>query len=123
VSAGRTKDIRRDPWLANPHLRAQRTWELKGWGSHRFACYLLRKGDRPTLCMLIRNGDPVEYCRLLPDYALAAIDAAPRLFAREGIDANGRAWKVRVVPRQRPWEVRLTYGGIIPLVTDVRDRR
>jgi hypothetical protein len=118
-----------EPWLAHPDVRAQCTWDDEGWGGHRFAFYIMRNGDSAALGILIRDGELVHYCRLYPDYALAALDSAlwaheitlepePSLRVGGGIDANRRTWSVRVVRRQRRWEVHLTQGGLIPLISD-----
>jgi len=121
--------VAQESWLADPDVRAQCTWEDEGWGGYRFAFYIMRNGKTQTLGMLIRDGEVVQYCRLYASYALAAVDSA--LWAHEilsepesgsrvdgGVDAKGRAWSVRVVQRQRRWEVHLTQSGLIPLISD-----
>lgn len=122
---------KRDPWLKHPDLRVECPWDFKGWGSHRYAFYLLRKTVGPTLVMVLRDGGHLHYCRLFQDYTRALLESV--YWAREilaqpgrgllddgGVDMNGCRWQVRVVKRQKHWETHITYGGVIPFVSDFK---
>jgi len=117
-----------EPWLADPSVRAQSVWDAEGWDGHRFAFFIVTNSRREALGMLIRDGK-LHYCRMYPNDALAALDGT--MWAREitleperhllsggGVREGGQIWAVRVVRRQRRWEVHLTHDGLIPLVAD-----
>jgi hypothetical protein len=120
--------VAHEPWLGQPEVRAQCTWELIGWGGHRFVFYLIQSGGKSTLGVLMRDKTLIHYCQLYPDLALAALDSTlwareilfepePGLLAGGGVDDSGQTWSVRVVRRQRRWEVHMTHGGLIPLIS------
>ncbi len=115
--------VRGDAWFCDPAATVQRIWERRGWGDHRYAFFIVRKGE-PSAGVLIRGAD-LEYCRLYPAYTLAAVDALfwareiqsspiPRPTPWRGVDERGCPWTIRIVPRQKRWEVHIAYGSLIP---------
>jgi hypothetical protein len=117
-----------EPWLADPAVRAQCLWEDTGWDGHRYAFFVMRDGRDDTLGALLREGT-LHYCRLYPTDAIATRDSQawaneiklkpePNLPFYGGVDQKRRTWSVRVVQRQRGWEVHMTNGGLIPTIRD-----
>lgn len=118
-----------------PAVRAQCMWEMCGGDGDRYTFFVLSNGaHRRVLTMLLRE-DTFCCARLHPNYAFAAVDGT--LWAQEiramsarspvttwatwgGLDAQQRTWSVRVIPRQRRWELHITIGGLIPSVRDYR---
>ncbi|SRR6266542_1949182 len=119
-----------ESWLADPSVRAQAVWDVEGWGGHRYAFFILTNSRHETLGMIIRDGT-LHYCRMYQDEALAALhsrmwvreitlEPAPHLLSGGGVSADGQSWSVRVVRRLRHWEVHLTHGRLIPIVSDFK---
>jgi hypothetical protein len=117
--------VRGDAWFDDPAARAQRIWEREGWAGHRYAFFIVRKGETEPSAGLLVRGAELEYCRLYPAYALAAIDAvfwareiqvapAPRPTPWRGLDERGRPWTIRIVPRQKRWEVHIAHDSLVP---------
>jgi hypothetical protein len=131
---GLQRFIGHDPWLMDPNVLAQHVWDEEGWAGRRYSFFILHNGRPRTLGMLIRERDSereLEYCRLYPTYELAALDSTlwareiksppdPHLLFTGGIQ-DGHTWTVRVVRRQRRWEVHVTEGGLIPWVRDYKN--
>jgi hypothetical protein len=118
-----------DRWFTDPAVSVQRIWERDGWGGHRYAFFIARK-DELSAGVLVRGAE-LEYCRLYPAYTLAAVDALfwareiqgppePRPTPWRGVDASGRPWSVRIVPRQRRWELHVAHGSVIPRIWELK---
>jgi hypothetical protein len=115
--------VRGDAWLDDADAQVQRIWEREGWGGHRYAFFIVRKGE-PSAGLLVRGAE-LEYCRSYPAYALAAVDALfwareiqvapdPRPTPWRGLDDHGRPWTIRIVPRQKRWELHIARDSLIP---------